>query len=294
MIWVALHLGAFAAACGLGAALTFAARAVAPRLGVVDRPAGRKDHARPTPVNGGWAIYATVMLLAGVGGFIAPALAPHLPAPFAPLVPYLQNLAGVRGKLGAILLGYTMIFLVGAVDDVRPLGPRLKLAAQALAVVPLIAAGVSIHLFLPWPPLGWTVTLLWAVALMNSFNFMDNMDGLTATVAAVIAAVLALAAAGGGSVVSPALFLVFAGALAGFLIFNWNPASIFLGDSGALSIGYLLAAFSIMPEFWRAGHQPTGLPVLIPLAVFPAHWDPKLRIPRGQVVAAASIVSPKY
>ncbi|MBI3737141.1 undecaprenyl/decaprenyl-phosphate alpha-N-acetylglucosaminyl 1-phosphate transferase, partial [Candidatus Sumerlaeota bacterium] len=175
-------------------------------------------------------------------------------------------LRGVRGQLGAILIGAAWIFSIGLIDDLKPLGPRFKLAAQILSAIPLILGGVTIRGFLPIPALGWIVTIGWCVVLMNSFNFMDNMDGLCATVAAVIAVVLAIAAALGGQLLLPALFLSFAGILAGFLIFNFNPASIFLGDSGALTIGYLLAVFSILTTYYAAD-QPTGLPILIPLVV---------------------------
>lgn len=276
MSWALLYPILFLFFFATGAAFTSLARAVAPRLGAVDRPAGRKDHARPTPVNGGWAIFAA-LCVAVVAGLAAPALAEILPSALvgpegggsageyvSPRAD-LRNLAGVRFQLLALFAGAAFIFLIGAVDDVRPLGPRFKLACQFVATLPPILAGLGATGFLP-APVAAVATAIWAVTLMNAFNFMDNMDGVCATVSGVIAVVLAVAAAAGGERLLPALFLVPAGALAGFLLFNFHPASIFLGDSGALLIGYLLAFFSTMTTY-EASREATGLAILIPVAV---------------------------
>lgn len=266
MPWIFIYVVCFVASMMLGALLTRVARAAGMRLGLLDRPGGRKAHERPVAVTGGYAVFLGFLAIALAGGWIGPALADSLPDYWDPIPDYLRNIEGVRGELAAILVGALFIFLVGAFDDVKPLGPRVKLVAQILAVLPLIYGGVSIRLFLPIPALGWAVTIFWCVLLMNAFNFIDNMDGLCATVAGSIAIVLAIAAMQGGEVWLPAMFLCFAGILAGFLFFNFNPASVFLGDAGALSIGYLLAVFSILTTFYEAD-RPSGLPVLIPLAV---------------------------
>lgn len=246
--------------------LTFAARGIGLRRGILDHPAGRKAHEKPVPITGGWAIFSTFALVILGGMLSGPALADWFPGLPDPLPRYLKNLESTRPQALAILAGATWIFLVGAVDDVRPQKAGLKLAAQFIAVLPLLWAGVRIRLFLPSPVLSGVVTAFWLVLLMNSFNFLDNMDGLCATVAGTIAVVLAVAALQGGQNWVPALFLCFAGSMLGFLFFNFHKASIFLGDSGSLLIGYLLAAFSILITFYQPG-QSSGLPVLIPLAV---------------------------
>lgn len=279
MPWIALYVCSFGAALVLGAALTLAARRLGIRAGVLDEPGGRKAHSRAVPLSGGWAVFASFLLIAVAGGWLGPILGARLPDSWDPLGHYLRNLKGIRPQLACIVAGSTWIFLVGLVDDVRPLGPRLKLLAQILATVPLIVGGIQIHAFLPWPALGIGLTIGWTVLLMNSFNLLDNMDGLCATVAATIGLVLAIAAAQGGELWLPALFVSFSGILVGFLIFNFQPASIFLGDSGSLLVGYLLAVFSIMITFYgggdggvvgsgvEGGAGVSGLPVLIPLAV---------------------------
>lgn len=266
MPWPFLYFASFVFSCALAALLTVAARAAGLRLGVLDRPGGRKDHAKPIPVTGGWAIFGAFILIAAGGGWLGPTIAGSLPESWEPLPRYLKNLEGMRGELAAIMIGLAWIFTIGAIDDVRPLGPRFKLIAQILSVVPLLYRGISIHVFLPSPALGWVVTVLWAVILMNSFNFLDNMDGLCATVGAAVAIVLAVAAYQGGQLWLPALYLCFAGVLAGFLIFNFHPATIFMGDAGSLVIGYLLATFSTLTTYYESG-APSGLPVLIPIAV---------------------------
>ncbi|MCH8333805.1 undecaprenyl/decaprenyl-phosphate alpha-N-acetylglucosaminyl 1-phosphate transferase, partial [Candidatus Sumerlaeota bacterium] len=266
MAWPLLYLCSFSLALAMAAPLTLLARRFGVQRGILDHPDGRKAHARPIPVTGGYGIFATFMLLAGLGGWIAPLASSLVPESWDPLPHYLENLRGVRKELGAILLGSSWIFLVGLVDDIRPMGPRWKLLAQLIATLPLLGAGITIHIFLPFPILGWILTIAWTVLLMNSFNFIDNMDGLCAMVGATIAAVLAIAAYQGGELWLPALYLTLSGTLAGFLIFNFHPASIFLGDAGSLLVGYLLAVFSISTTFHQAG-QPSGLPVLIPLAV---------------------------
>ncbi len=263
--WLLLYLLVFAFATLMGAGFTFAARAAALRFGVLDKPAGRKDHAKPIAVSGGWAIFGAFALAVGAGGTTAPFFADSIPSSLDPLGPYLRNLQGMRFQLAAVLGGAAWIFAIGAVDDVKPLGPRFKLFAQIVAALPLLAAGVSIRGFLPLP-IGWGLTIFWTVLLMNSLNFMDNMDGLCATVGAVIALVLALAGWMGGQLWLPAAAVCLAGILVGFLFFNFHPATIFLGDSGALTLGYLLSALSIMTTYY-SGEEPTGLPILIPLAV---------------------------
>ena len=192
-------------------------------------------------------------------------LSSHLPESLAGLGHYLANLRGVSHQALAILGGVTLLFVVGLIDDFRPLGPRCKLLIQIIATVPLLATGVAIKGFLPLP-LGWALTVFWIVLLTNSFNFLDNMDGLSASVALVICLVLALAAVQGGQLWMPALFLCLAGALGGFLFFNFHPATLFMGDSGSLVIGYLMGVFSILTTYYEQG-VPSGLPVLMPLAI---------------------------
>ena len=265
MTWFVLYFLIFLAALAAGALACGVARVVGLRLGLMDKPGGRKAHAKPIALTGGWGIFAAFMLCAGGGVLLGPAVGSLLAASQPDLAHYLGNIAGARAPILAVLAGVTIMFILGVVDDLRPLGPKLKLAVQFLATLPLLAGGVTISGFLP-TPLGWALTIVWVLFLTNAFNLLDNMDGLSASVALVICLVLALAAAQAGQLWMPALFLTLAGVLAGFLCFNFHPAKLFMGDGGSLSMGYLVAVFSILVVYFEPG-TPTGFPVLMPLAI---------------------------
>lgn len=272
MIWVMVYAGVFAQALVVSLALTPLARRWGERWGMMDAPGERKIHHVVIPRSGGVAIFA-----AFVGVLVVDLLVFWLVVSGdthgAGLAPYRANLGLVAPKLLAIGAGLTLVFVVGLIDDRRPLGPWVKLAAQVLAVVPLLLADVRVSAFLfgylP-APLAWVVgaglTVGWVVLLTNSLNFLDNMDGLTGGVSFVIALVLAGFAAVNGHVFQAAAYLALAGAALGFLRSNWSPARVFMGDSGSLTIGYALAALTINGEYYAPG-APTGLPVLIPVIV---------------------------
>ncbi|OPZ04901.1 MAG: putative undecaprenyl-phosphate N-acetylglucosaminyl 1-phosphate transferase [candidate division BRC1 bacterium ADurb.BinA292] len=267
MTWPILYAVIFLLAFGLSAALCALARRVGLRVGLMDRPSGRKAHAQPVAVTGGWGFFSTFLLLVLAGSLLAGPVAGLLPPGWDEVRRYMANIAGVRTEILAVLAGATLLFALGAIDDVRPLGPRLKLTVQVLAVLPLLLAGITVRGFLPLP-LGWLLSLFWIVLLTNSFNLLDNMDGLSATIALVICAVLSVAALQGGERWLPALFLCLAGALAGFLCYNFHPATIFMGDAGSLVLGYLMGVFSILVTYYEPSPAiPTGLPILMPLAI---------------------------
>jgi UDP-GlcNAc:undecaprenyl-phosphate GlcNAc-1-phosphate transferase len=266
--WFLAYLLVFLAALALSTILCGLARQAGLALGWMDKPGGRKAHARPIAVTGGYGIFATFAILIGGGLLAAAPLARTLPASLGDLSPWLNNLSGVRGQALGLLAGAAIVFIAGAIDDRRPLGPWVKLAAEALAAVPALAVGITIHAHLP-APVGWLLTVFWILLLTNSFNLLDNMDGLSASVAAVIAGVLALAARLGGQLWMPALFLCFSGTLCGFLVYNWHPARMFMGDAGSLTVGYLVAVFSILVTYQNVagGSHATALSLLMPLAI---------------------------
>ena len=272
MLWIVLYTGVFAVALVWALVLTPLAGRWGARWGMLDAPGQRKIHHIITPRSGGLAIYGAFAgtLLAGAAAF---ALLVRADATGAALAPYRANLAVIAPRLIAILGGLTMAFIVGLVDDRKSLGPRVKLVGQILAAVPLLLTGVRIDIFLQeWVPaplawgLGAALTVAWVVLLMNSLNFLDNMDGLTGGVACVISLVLAGFSVLQGHIFMTAAYLALAGALLGFLRYNWAPARLFMGDSGSLTIGYALAALTINSRFYDAEAR-TGLPVLIPLIV---------------------------
>ncbi|HEY3232310.1 MAG TPA: MraY family glycosyltransferase [Roseiflexaceae bacterium] len=212
-------------------ALTFSilgtpvARRLALHTGVVDAPNARKIHGAPVPLLGGAAIYAAFVLALIVGGDRF----------------YIRELVG-------ILLGATLVSLFGLADDRWGLHAYLKLGGQLLAGVVLIVGGTQVQLFVqPW--LNWVFTLLWVVGITNAFNLLDNMDGLSGGIATVVAAFFLLLAALGGQFLVGTLAAALIGACVGFLRYNLNPATIFMGDTGSLFLGFLLAALGIKLRF---------------------------------------------
>jgi UDP-GlcNAc:undecaprenyl-phosphate GlcNAc-1-phosphate transferase len=221
-------------------------RRVAWRYGFVDQPSFRKVHATPMPRLGGVAIYL---------GFIVALL-----------------LLGARfriNELVGIMIGATLVSVIGGIDDRSPVNPLPKLLVQALAAGILILSGVQVQMFhIPW--INWLVTVVWVVGITNALNFLDNMDGLSAGVATVVSGFFLLLAALSGQYLVGALSAALLGACIGFLFYNFNPASIFMGDSGSLFIGFVLAAIGIKLRFpdnvdivtWMVPALALGLPIL--------------------------------
>jgi UDP-GlcNAc:undecaprenyl-phosphate GlcNAc-1-phosphate transferase len=201
------------------------ARRLALATGIVDMPSQRKVHHEPTPLLGGAAIY---------GSFVVALL-------------LLGGRAEVRQMI-SIVLGATSISLVGLVDDARGVSPMLKLVAQFCAAAIVVISGLRVHIF-PWEALNIGVSLLWIVAITNALNLLDNMNGLSGGIAAIAAAHFLLLAALNGQYLVGVLSAALLGACIGFLRYNFNPASIFMGDTGALFIGFILASVAIKLRF---------------------------------------------
>jgi UDP-GlcNAc:undecaprenyl-phosphate GlcNAc-1-phosphate transferase len=215
----------FASALVLAIGGTPLVRRIALRLGIIDRPNARKIHVDPIPLLGGVAIY---------GAFIAALV-----------------LFGNRFRLNeliSILVGASLMSFLGVWDDRRGLSPLLKLVGQFLAASILVVSGVYIGTF-PWEALNIAVTLGWVVVITNAMNLLDNMDGLSGGVGAVAAIFFLLLAAMNDQYLVGALSAALIGACFGFLIYNFNPASIFMGDAGSLFLGFVLAAVGIKLRF---------------------------------------------
>jgi UDP-GlcNAc:undecaprenyl-phosphate GlcNAc-1-phosphate transferase len=215
----AMHLVALGAGSLVGASvLTPFARRAALRFGITDHPADGKLHTKVTPYLGGVAILVTAL--------VASTFLPRWSA------------QGV-----AILVGAAVVGLVGLVDDMRNLGPAARVTMEALAATVAFLAGARVHLF--GDVIDWVLTVVWLVVLTNSFNLLDNMDGAAGVIATVTAIALTVTAALAGQVLVSGLAVIVAGSALGFLLYNWHPARIFLGDAGSLFIGFLLSAIAL-------------------------------------------------
>jgi len=246
----------------LSLALTAIIRRLAPKIGFVDRPGHRKIHFIPKPLGGGVAIFLS-MAIPMVGGL----LYVHFGEP--PQVaaqPMAIHWPGIRHQTPLalkFLLAMLLMHMLGLWDDRKALGPYLKLFIQLAITTGLVlwadlrALTVLDNLGVGrWPSV--VLTVLWIAGITNAFNFLDNMDGLSAGVAAVCGGAFLLTVL---TMPEPrqlfvaVMLALFIGALLGFLVFNFSPASIFMGDSGSLLIGLVLGVLTIRTTYLPAADQ---------------------------------------
>jgi UDP-GlcNAc:undecaprenyl-phosphate GlcNAc-1-phosphate transferase len=226
-------------------------RLVALRFGVIDQPAARKIHQNPVPLLGGAAIYIAFIVVLFLFGDRR----------------YIHEVIG-------IFIGASLMSLMGVVDDRWGLGSYVKLGGQLLAAAILIYSGVQVRVWGGW--LDIAVTMIWVVGITNAMNLLDNMDGLSGGIAMIAAVFFTLLAALSDQYMVGALAAALAGGCAGFLVYNWNPAHIFMGDTGSLFLGFLLAAVGIKLRFpsnsdtitWMIPVLVMGVPVFDTTLVF--------------------------
>jgi UDP-GlcNAc:undecaprenyl-phosphate GlcNAc-1-phosphate transferase len=236
MLFVPILVVGFAASLGL----TPLSRQIAMRLGVVDKPNQRKIHNDHKPLMGGLAMY------------LAFALSLLLFSPPQHLI-----------ELGAILSGAAFLALIGLWDDRYGLSIRTRLAAMTIAALVLVAVGIQIHLF-KTPLLDIPLTILWVVTIINAINFLDNMDGLAAGLTAIAAGFFVIIGFKEQLTLVSSLAAALLGSAVGFLVYNFNPSSTFMGDMGALVLGFVLAVLGIKLKF---GTHQTDVTWMIPLLV---------------------------
>jgi UDP-GlcNAc:undecaprenyl-phosphate GlcNAc-1-phosphate transferase len=233
------YLLIFFAALVLAIAGTPVARRMAVLSGVVDVPREHRFAQRATPLLGGVAIYlaSAVALVLFSDRFYVP-------------------------QLVSIFIGATFVSFLGLWDDHSALPAAVKLGGQVLATAVLMATGIRAQVFnSPW--LNLALTLVWMVGVINALNLVDNMDGLSGGIAAIASAFFLVLAADSGQFLVGSLAAALLGACLGFLYYNFNPATIFMGDSGSLFLGYVLAAVGLKLKFDTPGSVSWLVPVLI-------------------------------
>jgi len=229
-----------AASFCLALLLTPLVRAVARRYGFIAVPKTDRWHKKPTAMLGGVAIWLSVVITT-----------------------LWFSLHSTYGK--HILLASTFLFLVGLVDDLIHIKPYQKLIGQILASAFVVYYGLS----LPWTAsvlLNMALAIFWLIGITNAINLLDNMDGLASGIAIVAGAFLALTFVNTGQITEALILSVFAASLLGFLIYNFNPASIFMGDCGSMFVGFFLASSALVNV--SGGRSRSFLPVLaVPILV---------------------------
>lgn len=255
-------------------------RRLAPRIGLVDDPGdgAYKTHTQATPYGGGVAIWLGVVVpAAGLLGWLVVRI-PHLwqdlcgpggpLAPFLlfPLEPWSPTVAQLFQAVVA-LVAATALMLLGLIDDRRPLSPAPRFGVQLLAAGLLVLVP-EFRLDLPLVPVGVdaVVSVIWITALANAFNFLDNMNGLSAGLAAITLGTSAAMALIGQHLPAALLCLSLCGACIGFLRFNFPRASIFMGDAGGLFLGFLGGAVSLL--LYNTAADANSALALLPLAIF--------------------------
>lgn len=262
--------------------LCWLVRRVAPWIGLVDKPSGgHKTHVEATPLGGGIAMWLSLFLLLLVGhGLMLLVVGEEQTWKFFSwsLTSEIgQHLGGAKQKLPLLWLlfgGSSVLMLLGLIDDRFGLDWKIRLAVQFLVAVFTVWQGVQITVFLELPWLTGTMTVLWIVGLINSFNMLDNMDGLSAGVAAIAAALFSFvmllnpeASNGQPQWFIAGYLLLMTGALLGFLVHNYPPAKIFMGDAGSYLVGYWLATGTVLATFAAGDGGNPAFVVLAPLCV---------------------------
>ena len=236
---VTLVLLAFVLALLLGLYFTPVARQAALRFGIVDHPDGHLKHQEnAVPYLGGVAVFLAYLVALGM------------------VLPFDSMLLG-------LLLGGTLTLLVGLIDDFGVLTPLAKVAGQGVAIFVLLRSGAVIELVEVPPSLRWPLAAAWLLAVCNAFNLLDIMDGLAAGVGGVVGLALGTVALVGGELPEAAAAFALAGGLFGFLVFNFPPAKIYLGDAGSLSVGITLGALALAIRWTE--RSPAGF--LAPLVI---------------------------
>lgn len=235
-----VHFGAtLLLSLGLGLYLTPIVRNAALQFGILDAPDGKlKRQSAPVPYLGGIAVYLAFLIT-------------------------LCIVFELRVQLLGLLLGSTMMAMLGLFDDLHVIAPRLKLAGQLLAAWVLIRSGIGIQIeWLPdWLPVPLTVA--WLVGVTNSVNILDVSDGLASGVSAIAASGLFVIAVLNGNLLIATTTMALVGSLAGFLRYNQPPARIYLGDTGSLFVGFMLASLAMIGAYAQRNHPALLAPIAI-------------------------------
>ncbi|MFI5304790.1 MAG: MraY family glycosyltransferase [Nitrospiria bacterium] len=260
-----IYLLSFLLALGLSLYGTPLAREAAIKYGIVDHPDGKlKIQKQPVPYLGGLSIYLSFLLT------------------LALTFKFSQEVLG-------LMLAGTIVLLLGLIDDFGVLSPKVKLAGQAIAVFVLIKSDIYIKLsFIPhWVQI--LITVFWLVGLINGFNLIDIMDGLSAGVAFIATIVLFVVSIVGERDMVAVMSSALAGSLLGFLRYNFYPAKIYMGDAGSMFVGLMLSALSMNGNYTKENSIAAMAPLLIlGVPIFDTIFVSYLRLLRGMSIFKGS------
>ncbi len=233
---------------------------LAPKIGAVDAPKARGMHKKTMPRFGGMGIFAASMA----------AILLFVPLK-EPMTVGATTILPESGLVGVLIAG-TWMYLVGVIDDIRGLSAKVKLAGQIISALILFFFDVRFssitnpfsgqQIFFPWV-VSLVLTVVWVVGITNTINLIDGLDGLAGGISAIASLCAAYTAYVHGWYLVPMVFVILAGGCAGFLAYNFHPAKTFMGDSGALFLGFMLASVSMLNPVKTTALTSTLVPIFI-------------------------------
>ncbi len=265
-MWINIYVFLFVLSFVVSSILTRLSRSLAIRLNIVDQPGKRKIHQVSKPYLGGLAIYLTMTLVLGLGVITALYFLPNNPNLPREVLAYLPNVRKVLPKIIGLLVGGTFIFVLGLWDDIKRLSPLQKLIGQIVGAILVVWCGIRLDLYLNNHWVSGLLTVVWIVAITNSFNLMDNMDGLSAGVAGIATLLFIWYSYQAGHTYMLLILIVFLGSILGFLPYNFSPSTIFMGDAGSMFLGFQLGALTVLNSY-ASQDAPTHLAVMLPFFV---------------------------
>jgi UDP-GlcNAc:undecaprenyl-phosphate GlcNAc-1-phosphate transferase len=252
----------------VSAILTAVVKNLATRTGFVARPTEDRYHRAVVALGGGISIAATILLILVAGILIVKFLiAPgRLTSLDESVTVQSTGFVSKINQVVIVLICIIVLFILGFIDDMKRLGPFLKLVVELIvALAAAYFADIRVELFIQNKVVTSLMSAVWIVLVINILNFLDNMDGAAAGIAAIVAAILFVAAVTSGQVFIGAMAILFIGTLLGFLVFNFPPAKIFMGDAGSLPAGFILALLTLKTTYYHQAASGPWYPVLIPL-----------------------------
>ena len=258
----------------LATGLTIVARYLGIRFNAMDVPDERKMHTKPIPRTGGAAIFFSFMAVLLVSKLYR--------TDITELIVWDQELLFV-------FMGAFITFGIGLVDDFLQLGPKVKFSFQIIGASLAFCGGVRVDLFpfldvsVPWVEFSYFMTVFWFLLFVNAVNLVDGLDGLAGGIVVFASLVMVILSSVNGQYDIAIYFSVLSGAVLGFLRYNFNPASIFLGDGGSYFLGYCIACFSIMGSVKAQTSAAIAIPILaLGVPLFDTILSPLRRFARGQ------------
>jgi UDP-GlcNAc:undecaprenyl-phosphate/decaprenyl-phosphate GlcNAc-1-phosphate transferase len=250
--------------------LTAIVKKLAVGIDFVARPTADRYHRTVIPLGGGIAIFATIAAILAASLLVCKFVisSGHYDWLGNSVTVYADGLLSKSTELVTVLACVSVLFITGLIDDKKRLGPFVKLFVQfAVAITAAYFADIRVEFFIHNKIITSLLSAFWIVLIINVFNFLDNMDGASAGMAVISASVLFAAAALSGQVFVGSMALIFIGTLLGFLVFNFPPAKIFMGDAGSLVIGFFVALLTVRTTYYHQAQSGHWYQVFLPLIV---------------------------